>query len=350
MSENVTLAPISSFVNDSSAVTQTNANYTLIETAFEDCLSLSGEQPNQMLANLDMNNFNILNLPAPATVNSPVRLTDIVALTNGSTITISTLPTGGAANSILVKNSSTNYDTKWSLALSGLTSLGVTTLDVTGTAVFSGSSTGTTTVQASSTASGTLTLPAATDTLTANAATQTLTNKTIDTAGPNTLKIAGTTVSAVVGTGAVVLANTPTLITPVIGAATGTSLAVTGSVKSSGTTGVGYATGAGGTVTQLTSKSTGVTLNTITGQITMNGASLSGSTAVSFTLTNSLIAATDIIIVNIASGATVTSNYLLTVGQVSAGSCVITLFNDTASTARSDALVLNFAVIKGVTS
>ncbi len=54
-----------------------------------------------------------------------------------------------------------------------------------------------------------------------------VTGLTFDTAGSgNVLKINGTQVSAVAGTGAVVLANTPTLITPVIGVATGTSLAL----------------------------------------------------------------------------------------------------------------------------
>jgi hypothetical protein len=51
---------------------------------------------------------------------------------------------------------------------------------------FNGSTSGTTTLQASATASGTLTLPAATDTLTGKATTDTLTNKTIA-AGSNTI-------------------------------------------------------------------------------------------------------------------------------------------------------------------
>jgi hypothetical protein len=66
-----------------------------------------------------------------------------------------------------------------------------------------------------------------------------------------------------------------------------------GAVVSTGAGGVGYATGAGGTVTQATTKSTGVTLNKITGQITMNNASLAAGTLVSFTLTDSTIAATN---------------------------------------------------------
>ena len=58
------------------------------------------------------------------------------------------------------------------------------------------------------------------------------------------------------------------LTTPVIGAATGTSLSTTGNQVISGTGKQGYATGSGGTVTQLTSKATGVTLSKSTGQIT----------------------------------------------------------------------------------
>ena len=76
------------------------------------------------------------------------------------------------------------------------------------------------------------------------------------------------------------------MVTPVIGAATGTSLAATGAVTSSGTAGVGYATGAGGAVTQITSRTTGVTLDKTTGSITLVRAAGSPTLA-SFTVTNS---------------------------------------------------------------
>jgi hypothetical protein len=57
------------------------------------------------------------------------------------------------------------------------------------------------------------------------ATTQTLTNKTFDSAGSgNSLAINGTAVSAVTGTGAVVLATSPTLVTPVLGVAAATSI------------------------------------------------------------------------------------------------------------------------------
>lgn len=110
--------------------------------------------------------------------------------------------------------------------------------------------------------------------------------------------------------------------------------------------GLGYATGAGGSVTQATSKSTGVTCNAYCGTITMNDASLNDATSVAFTLTNSAIAATDLIVLNIRSGAT-SGGYLYGVQSVSAGSCSIVIRNVSGG-ALGEALVLGFLVIKGV--
>jgi hypothetical protein len=115
---------------------------------------------------------------------------------------------------------------------------------------------------------------------------------------------------------------------------------------SSPTSGIGYAAGAGGIVTQLTSKSTAVTLNTVSGQITMNAASLASGGNVTFTLNNSNIAATDVVLVCIKGGATANS-YLLTVSAIAAGSVNIDLRSYNAG-ALAEALVLNFVVVKAV--
>jgi hypothetical protein len=109
---------------------------------------------------------------------------------------------------------------------------------------------------------------------------------------------------------------------------------------------LGYSAAAQGTVTQATDKSTGVTLNKSAGRITMNNAALAGSTAVSFTLTNSLISANDAIIVNVSGGGTAAA-YTTYISSMTAGSAVVTLRNLTASTSLSEAVVLNFAIIHG---
>ena len=146
------------------------------------------------------------------------------------------------------------------------------------------------------------------------------------------------------GTGANVFANTPTLVTPNIGAATGTSLATTGAIKSSGTAGIGYATGAGGVVIQATSRTTGVTINKITGQITLFSAAGTTS-ATTFTVTNSTVATTDVIILNQHTG---TDLYDLMVTKTTLGSFDIT-FRTTGGT-TTEQPIFNFTVIKGVDS
>ena len=107
---------------------------------------------------------------------------------------------------------------------------------------------------------------------------------------------------------------------------------------------IGYGTAAQTAVTQATSKSTGVTANTSAGQITMNAASLATVTNVTFTLTNSLLSAKDVIIVNVASANATAGAYNCWVSSMLAGAATITLRNITAGS-LSEAVVINFAII-----
>lgn len=108
---------------------------------------------------------------------------------------------------------------------------------------------------------------------------------------------------------------------------------------------IGYNASAQGTVTQATSKATGVTLNKSSGQITMNAASLAAGTTVLFTLTNSTLSAKDVLIVNVGSGGT-SGAYWPYVANVAAGTAVIGVYNNTASP-LAEAIVINYAIIHG---
>jgi hypothetical protein len=165
--------------------------------------------------------------------------------------------------------------------------------------------------------------------------------------------------------------GSPVLTSPALGNATATTLNITGNTTStgsitsivnitstgnitaagnvliSGTGKLGYTTGSGGTVTQATSKSTGVALNKTNGQITLNSAALAADTTVSFTITNTTIAASDVLVLNHISGGT-PGSYLLN-AQASAGSAIINVRNITAAS-LSEAIVLAFVVIKAVTA
>jgi hypothetical protein len=111
---------------------------------------------------------------------------------------------------------------------------------------------------------------------------------------------------------------------------------------------IGYSAAAQGTVTQLTDKTTAVTLNKSAGRITMNNAALAGNTAVSFTLNDSLLSANDTVIVCISGGAT-TGAYTTYVTSLTTGSAILTLRNLTG-TSYSEAVIINFAIIHGATS
>lgn len=107
---------------------------------------------------------------------------------------------------------------------------------------------------------------------------------------------------------------------------------------------IGYVSGSGGAVTQATSKSTGVTLNKVCGAITMHNAALADATNVSFTVTNSVVAANDVVIVNHSSAGTAGA-YTVEANAIAAGSFAVTVRNVSGGS-LSQAIVLSFAVIK----
>ena len=101
----------------------------------------------------------------------------------------------------------------------------------------------------------------------------------------------------------------------------------------------------GGAVTQATNKTTGVTLNNLTGAITMNGAALGDNAIATFTVTDSTVAATDCVIVNHKSGGTLGS-YNIQAHTAASGSFKISVQNVSGGS-LSEALVIAFVVVKG---
>jgi hypothetical protein len=102
-------------------------------------------------------------------------------------------------------------------------------------------------------------------------------------------------------------------------------------------------------VTQLTSKSTAVTANGISGQITMNNAALAGQAYVTFTVNNSFVQhVNDIPFVAVQNGVTSPNPYIVSVGKVAVGSFNITVLNADSGggSSHSDAVVLNWGLMR----
>jgi len=131
---------------------------------------------------------------------------------------------------------------------------------------------------------------------------------------------------------------------PGIVSATGNVIS-TGNILATDGGAVGYNAGAGGTVSQTGNKSTGVTLNKPSGEITMQNTNLSADTTVSFTLTNSTISARDLLLMNIVGGVVTGAAYNLDANCTS-GSAVISVRNITGGT-LGEAIVIRYAVIRG---
>lgn len=110
----------------------------------------------------------------------------------------------------------------------------------------------------------------------------------------------------------------------------------------------GNVIGSGGTVTQATNKSTAVTLNKATGEITMNAAALAAGAIATFVLNNSTLAAGDMIVTSHHSGGTI-GPYLINARVTGNGAASIAVRN-TSAASLSEAIVIKFTVIKAVTA
>jgi hypothetical protein len=151
----------------------------------------------------------------------------------------------------------------------------------------------------------------------------------------NTLTLSDLTISSNTQTGAFQVAG---------GVGIGGQLNVGGGIfVTSSATGVGFLTGVGigQSITQLTNRTTAVTINAPSGSITLFSAAGS-ATAASFTVNNSKVAATDNVIVNQRSGVNLYNTIVTSIGT---GTFNITFY--TTGGVATDAPVINFTVIKG---
>lgn len=143
--------------------------------------------------------------------------------------------------------------------------------------------------------------------------------------------------------------NTGSLATDASGnISTPVNLTASGNITINGPGGLGYSTGSGGTVTQLTSKATGVTLNKTCGLITMNNAALGAGANVTFLLTNSTLATTDQLLVLYNSGGAGGSYRIETV-NIGSGAANVKVTNISAGS-LSEPIVISFMVLKGVSA
>jgi hypothetical protein len=111
---------------------------------------------------------------------------------------------------------------------------------------------------------------------------------------------------------------------------------------------IGYPVGLGGVVTQETNKATTVVLSKVCGQITMDDDALAAAAEVSFTVTNTTVAAGDVVLVNHSSAGT-GGAYLVQANTIAAGSFKITVAN-LSTGSLSEAIVLTFIVFKAAAS
>ncbi len=120
-----------------------------------------------------------------------------------------------------------------------------------------------------------------------------------------------------------------------------------GNVLVTGGGGIGYGTGSGGTVTQppTNGKSTSVTLNKPSGQIIMNNAALAAGGKVVFIVNNNIVTAKDTVLLSTSASSDNNDAYTLS-SRTLDGLFTIRVIN-THNVSLSEAVVINFSVIKG---
>jgi hypothetical protein len=104
-----------------------------------------------------------------------------------------------------------------------------------------------------------------------------------------------------------------------------------------------------GSVTQASTRATGVTINSLYGTITTNNTSLAAEASAVFVVTNNKVSIGDVVLVCQRSGK-VALNTSVEVTAVAAGSFSITVVNGNAAagTAETGAILINFAVFKPI--
>lgn len=277
----ITLTDLVNLQNETTAVNAINANNAILETALDNTLSRDGTSPNTMGSSLDMNSNQIINLPAPATSTSALRLTDLNSFIGGGTI--STIPAGGTTGQALTKVNSTDYNTAWT-TVPAVTSVGLALpadFTVTGSPV---TTTGTLTGAWVTTPTGTgAVVRSASPTLTSPAlgtpSAVVLTNATglpiatgVSGLGTGVGTFLATPSSANLlsalttktGTGNAVFSTSPTFTTPVLGAATGTSVSLSSGIIGTATNDSAASTFVGEYVESLLASGSATSLVTAT--------------------------------------------------------------------------------------
>ncbi len=173
-----------------------------------------------------------------------------------------------------------------------------------------------------------------------SATTISVSTLSVSTLTASVASIATASISALNATNATISALTVTTLS--LSTVSLSNLTVSGTLRSISPTGaIGYGDGAGSSVIQGTSKATAVTLNNVTGVIAMNSFSLSGTSTVSFTLSNSNIGAQDIILVSAS-----TASYSAWATSGGTATTSITVKNESATT-LSESPNLLFILFKG---